>query len=67
MPVGMTRRDTLKTGVTASALALMADWALPVLADDEVDVPFTDLPKNFNPGANPNAPTRTLPLLFHRR
>ncbi len=62
MPVGMTRRDTLRTGLTASALAWMADWALPALADDEVDVPFTDLPKNFNPGANPNAPTRVFDI-----
>jgi DMSO/TMAO reductase YedYZ molybdopterin-dependent catalytic subunit len=62
MPVGMTRRDTLKTGLTASALALIAELAIPALAEDEVDVPFTDLPKNFNPGANPNAPTRVLDI-----
>jgi DMSO/TMAO reductase YedYZ molybdopterin-dependent catalytic subunit len=43
-------------------LALLPDWALPALADDEVDVPFTDLPKGFNPGANPDAPTRVLDI-----
>ena len=62
MPLGMTRRETLQTGLTASLLALLADRALPALADDEVDVPFTDLPKNFHPGANPNAPTRVLDI-----
>ena len=62
MPVGMTRRDTLRTGLTASALAFMAEWGMPALAAGEEDVPFTDLPKNFNPGANPNAPTRVLDI-----
>lgn len=62
MPREMTRRETLKTGLAASVLALVPDWAVPALAQDEVDVPFTDLPKNFNPGGNPNAPTRTLDI-----
>src|SRR5947209_9397483 len=53
----LTRRDSLKVGA-ASLLALVPDWALPAAAADEVDVPFTDLPKGFNPGANPDAPTR---------
>jgi DMSO/TMAO reductase YedYZ molybdopterin-dependent catalytic subunit len=59
----MTRRETLRAGLTAaSVLALLPDWATPALAQDEVDVPFTDLPANFNPSANPNAPTRTLDI-----
>jgi DMSO/TMAO reductase YedYZ molybdopterin-dependent catalytic subunit len=59
----MTRRETLRRGLTAaSVLALVPDWAMPALAQDEVDVPFTDIPKNFNPGANPNAPTRVLDI-----
>jgi DMSO/TMAO reductase YedYZ molybdopterin-dependent catalytic subunit len=59
----MTRRETLRRGLAAtSVLALVPDWAMPALAQDEVDVPFTDIPKNFNPGANPNAPTRVLDI-----
>jgi sulfane dehydrogenase subunit SoxC len=42
----------------ASVLAFIPDWAMPARADDEVDVPFTDLPKGFNPGTNPNSTTR---------
>lgn len=57
----MTRRDALRAG-TACMLALLADQVAPIMADDAVDVPFTDLPKNFNPGANPNAPTRVLDI-----
>jgi DMSO/TMAO reductase YedYZ molybdopterin-dependent catalytic subunit len=45
----MTRRDTLKRGIAAAgALALVPDWALPALAQGEVDVPFTDVPATFN-------------------
>jgi len=59
----MTRRETFRRGLAAtSVLALVPDWAMPALAQDEVDVPFTDIPKNFNPGANPNAPTRVLDI-----
>jgi DMSO/TMAO reductase YedYZ molybdopterin-dependent catalytic subunit len=59
----MTRRETFRKGLAAtSVLALLPDWAMPALAADEVDVPFTDLPQNFNPGANPNAPTRQLDI-----
>ena len=57
MSTGMTRRDTLKRGAAAAAaLALVPDWVWPALAQGEVDVPFTDIPMNFNPtpatGAN---------------
>jgi DMSO/TMAO reductase YedYZ molybdopterin-dependent catalytic subunit len=58
----ITRRENLKRGMAAAGLALLPDWAMPALAEDEVDAPFTDLPKNFNPGNNPNAPTRTLDI-----
>jgi DMSO/TMAO reductase YedYZ molybdopterin-dependent catalytic subunit len=59
----MTRRETFRRGLAVtSVLALVPDWAMPALAQDEVDVPFTDIPKNFNPGANPNAPTRVLDI-----
>jgi DMSO/TMAO reductase YedYZ molybdopterin-dependent catalytic subunit len=52
----MTRRDTLKRGAAAAAaLALIPEWAIPALAQGEVDVPFTDIPMTFNP--NPPAGT----------
>ena len=34
---------------------------MPVFAQDTSDVPFTDIPQNFNP-ANPNAATRMLDI-----
>jgi DMSO/TMAO reductase YedYZ molybdopterin-dependent catalytic subunit len=44
----ITRRDTLRLGLTTAAgLALIPEWALPALAQGEVDVPFTDFPANF--------------------
>jgi DMSO/TMAO reductase YedYZ molybdopterin-dependent catalytic subunit len=46
----MTRRESLKRGLAvAGALALVPEWALPALAQGEVDVPFTDIPATFNP------------------
>lgn len=62
MPTQMTRRESLKAGAAASMLAFLPPWAAPLSAADETDVPFTDLPKNFNPGANPDAPTRVLDI-----
>jgi len=59
----MTRRETLRRGLAASSLlALIPDWAVPALAQGETDVPFTDLPNNFNPGGAPGAPTRQLDI-----
>jgi len=56
MAAKMTRRETLKRGlVAAGALALVPGWALPALAQGDVDVPFTDVPATFNfspPGGN---------------
>ena len=44
----MTRRETLKVGTAAAALlALVPEWAVPALAQGEVDVPFTDIPATF--------------------
>jgi DMSO/TMAO reductase YedYZ molybdopterin-dependent catalytic subunit len=58
----LTRRETLRRGLAAtSLLALVPDWAVPAVAQDETDVPFTDIPKNFNPN-NPNSPTRMLDI-----
>src|SRR5579863_2944530 len=58
----ITRRETLRRGLAASALlASIPEWAVPALAEGETDVPFTDIPKTFNPN-NPNAPTRLLDI-----
>jgi DMSO/TMAO reductase YedYZ molybdopterin-dependent catalytic subunit len=58
----ITRRETLRLGLTAaSLLALAADWALPALAEGEADVPFTDIPATFNPN-NPKATSRMLDI-----
>jgi len=58
----ISRRETLRRGLAAaSLLAFVPDWATPALAQGETDVPFTDLPKNFNP-ANPAAATRQLDI-----
>src|SRR5579863_4015235 len=58
----ITRRETLRRGLAASALlASIPDWAVPALAQGETDVPFTDIPKTFNPN-NPNAPSRLLDI-----
>jgi DMSO/TMAO reductase YedYZ molybdopterin-dependent catalytic subunit len=63
MPEQISRRETLKRSLIAtSLLALAPDWVMPALAEGDTDVPFTDIPKNFNPGANPSAPTRQLDI-----
>ena len=47
----MTRRDAIKTGLSAAALGATSnfDWMLPALAQGEVVVPFTEFPATFNP------------------
>ena len=52
----MTRRDVMKTGFAAAALSAAAnfDWILPVLAQGEVVIPFTDSHQNFNPSPAPD-------------
>src|SRR3954468_10905063 len=58
----MTRRETLTRGTAAAALlALVPEWAVPALAQGEVDVPFTDIPATFNP-APANGARRMLDL-----
>ncbi len=58
----LTRRETLRRSLAAAGiLALIPEGAIPALADDETDVPFTDIPKSFNPN-NPNSPTRMLDI-----
>ena len=54
----MNRRDAIKTGLSAAALAAAADfdWILPAMAQGEVMVPFTDSHVNppFNPAPGPD-------------
>ena len=58
----ISRRESLKRGLAAAAgLALVPDWAIPALAQGEVDVPFTDIPKTFNPNP-PNGNNRFLDI-----
>jgi DMSO/TMAO reductase YedYZ molybdopterin-dependent catalytic subunit len=58
MPGEITRRETLSRGLAAaSVFALLSKSEIPALAQGETDVPFTDIPKNFNPN-NPNSATR---------
>jgi DMSO/TMAO reductase YedYZ molybdopterin-dependent catalytic subunit len=57
----MTRRDAIKTGLSAATLAAAFDfdWILPAMAQGEVMVPFTD--SHLNPPFNPNpAPDRRM-------
>lgn len=58
----ISRRETLKRGLAAtSLLAWMSDWTLPALAQGDTEVPFTDIPADFNPN-NPNSTTRLLDI-----
>ena len=48
MANGMTRRETLKRGLAAAgALALVPEWALPALAQGDVDVPVHRRPRDL--------------------
>ncbi len=46
-----TRREVLKGGLAMAGLGMLGfpEWGLPVLAQGETVVPFTDFPENFNP------------------
>jgi DMSO/TMAO reductase YedYZ molybdopterin-dependent catalytic subunit len=50
-----TRRAVLKGGLAAAGLGFLGvpEWAMPVLADGETPVPFTDIPAAFNPVPSP--------------
>ena len=59
----VTRRESLRRTLgIAGALAFVPDWAVPALAQGDVDVPFTDIPANFNPAGAPGATTRMLDI-----
>jgi len=63
MPEQISRRETLRRGLAAaSLLALVPEWAVPALAEGEMDVPFTDYPANYNPNNNPAAANRFLDI-----
>src|SRR5579864_2737733 len=57
-----TRRDVLKSGLTAAGLAAFGipEWAVPALAEGETLVPFTDIPANF--ATNPSDVVRVLDI-----
>jgi DMSO/TMAO reductase YedYZ molybdopterin-dependent catalytic subunit len=50
------RREILKGGVAMAGLSAFGfpEWMLPVLAQGEVLVPFTDFPATFNPAPAPD-------------
>src|SRR6185503_2304064 len=63
VPDKISGRETLRRGLAAtSLLALLPDWSVPALAQGETDVPFADVPKNFNPAGVPGAATRPLDI-----
>jgi DMSO/TMAO reductase YedYZ molybdopterin-dependent catalytic subunit len=60
--MNITRRETLKRGLTtAGVLALVPEWALPVLAQGDVDETFTDFPATFVASA-PDGARRSLDI-----
>jgi len=54
----ITRRETLRRGLSVAGILAMAERAVPALAEGETDVPFTDYPANFTVGGN-GFPRRT--------
>jgi DMSO/TMAO reductase YedYZ molybdopterin-dependent catalytic subunit len=56
----LTRREVLRAGLAATSLlaASVPEWAMPALAQGEVDVPFTDVPAGFNANPSPTAAFR---------
>src|SRR5438874_130381 len=56
------RRAILRGGLAAAGLAAVGipDWALPVLAEGETLVPFTDIPANF--ATNPSEVVRVFDI-----
>jgi len=56
------RRTVLKGSLAAAGLGLLGipEWAMPVLAQGETVVPFTDIPANF--ATNPSEVVRVLDI-----
>src|SRR4051794_31766192 len=57
----MSRRETLKQGLNLAGFLALSDSVLPVLAQEETDVPFTDYPASFNAGGT-GTPRRTFDI-----
>ncbi len=58
-----TRRDTLRTGLTAAGLlALARERAVAAPSLGETEIPFTDYPKDYKVNGNPKAANRFLDI-----
>jgi DMSO/TMAO reductase YedYZ molybdopterin-dependent catalytic subunit len=57
----MSRRETLKRGLGIAGLLGLSERVLPVLAQGDTDVPFTDYPANFTAGGT-GSPRRTFDI-----
>lgn len=58
-----TRRDTLRTGLTAAGLlALARERAVSAPSLGETEIPFTDYPKDYKVNGNPKAANRFLDI-----
>src|SRR5262249_31860066 len=57
----MSRREALQKGLSLASLLGLSDWLLPLLAQGQTDVPFSDYPANFNAGGS-GSPRRTFDI-----
>jgi len=57
----ISRRETLKQSMRLAGLLALVDPILPVLAQGEIEVPFSDYPATFNPGGT-GQPRRTFDI-----
>jgi DMSO/TMAO reductase YedYZ molybdopterin-dependent catalytic subunit len=57
----LTRRQTLKQGLTLAGFLAVADSVVPAMAQGESDVPFIDYPATFAVGGN-GSPRRTFDI-----
>src|SRR4051794_40315737 len=57
----ISRRETLRHGLSVAGLLALSDSVIPALAQGETDVPFTDYPANFNVGGT-GSPRRTFDI-----
>ena len=57
----MSRRETLRRGLGIAGLLGLSERVLPVLAQGDTDVPFTDYPANFTTGGT-GSPRRTFDI-----
>jgi DMSO/TMAO reductase YedYZ molybdopterin-dependent catalytic subunit len=57
----MSRRETLRQGLSLAGFLALSDSVLPALAQGETDVPFTDYAANFSAGGT-GSPRRTFDI-----